>query len=335
MKKLASRQGHSTKVLIALVVAAFLTLSLPACSQPQAEAVPAADTPATLEEVPGTDLHRITLTERAVERLGLKTGMAASGPQGKLTVPYGAILYDSQGRTWVYTNPELRVYVRQAVKCRANRRRSRLAEGRVRRSARWWSRWGPRNCSARNSIRPTEMRWIIGISLKFRTVVVALACAVMLLGSVQLSSASIDVFPEFAPPRVEIQTACLGLTAQEVEELVSVPIEASLSGMPGLDELRSKSVPQLSSIVLVFKQGTDLLNARQLVSERMAAVTSALPTWAAPPVMLQPLSSTSRVMKIGMTSSEPVPDRDVHALLLDDPRPVAPGTRGGQRRHLG
>ncbi|MHC6221179.1 efflux RND transporter permease subunit [Arthrobacter sp. MMS24-S77] len=147
------------------------------------------------------------------------------------------------------------------------------------------------------------MRWIIGISLKFRTVVVALACAVMLLGSVQLSSASIDVFPEFAPPRVEIQTACLGLTAQEVEELVSVPIEASLSGMPGLDELRSKSVPQLSSIVLVFKQGTDLLNARQLVSERMAAVTSALPTWAAPPVMLQPLSSTSRVMKIGMTSS--------------------------------
>jgi CzcA family heavy metal efflux pump len=147
------------------------------------------------------------------------------------------------------------------------------------------------------------MRWIIGISLRFRTIVVALACVVMVLGSLQLSSASIDVFPEFAPPRVEIQTACLGLTAQEVEELVSVPIEASLSGMPGLDELRSKSVPQLSSIVLVFKQGTDLLNARQLVSERMASVTAALPTWAAPPVMLQPLSSTSRVMKIGMTSS--------------------------------
>ncbi|MBB6403204.1 hypothetical protein [Arthrobacter sp. AZCC_0090] len=115
MKKLASRRRHIIKLLIALVVAAFLTLSLPACSQPQAEAVSAADTPATLEEVPGTDLHRITLTERAVERLGLKTGMAASGPQGKLTVPYGAILYDSQGKTWVYTNPELRVYVRQAV----------------------------------------------------------------------------------------------------------------------------------------------------------------------------------------------------------------------------
>lgn len=148
------------------------------------------------------------------------------------------------------------------------------------------------------------MRWIIGISLKFRSVVVALACAVMLLGSLQLGSASVDVFPEFAPPRVEIQTACLGLTAQEVEELVSVPIEAAVGGMPGLDELRSKSVPQLSSIVLLFHPGTDLLNARQLVSERMASVTAALPTWAAPPVMLQPLSATSRVMKIGMTSSE-------------------------------
>ena len=68
------------------------------------------------------------------------------------------------------------------------------------------------------------MRWLIGISLRFKTVVVALACAVMLLGSLQLGSASVDVFPEFAPPRVEIQTACLGLTAQEVEELVSVPI---------------------------------------------------------------------------------------------------------------
>jgi len=148
------------------------------------------------------------------------------------------------------------------------------------------------------------MRWLIGISLRFRTVVVAIACAVMLLGSLQLGAASVDVFPEFAPPRVEIQTACLGLTAQEVEELVSVPIEAAVSGMPGLDELRSKSVPQLSSIVLVFHQGTDLLNARQQVSERMASVTAALPTWAAPPVMLQPLSATSRVMKIGMTSSQ-------------------------------
>jgi hypothetical protein len=115
MIQIAPRRGRSTKVLIALLVAAFLALSLPGCSQPQVEAVSAADAPATLEEVPGTDLHRVTLTEHAVERLGLKTETTTADPQGKLTVPYGAILYDSQGRTWVYTNPEPRVYVRQAI----------------------------------------------------------------------------------------------------------------------------------------------------------------------------------------------------------------------------
>ena len=96
----------------------------------------------------------------------------------------------------------------------------------------------------------------------------------------------VDVFPEFAPPRVEIQTACLGLSAAEVEELVTVPLEQALNGVPGLDVMRSKSVPQLSSIVLIFEPGTDLMQARQLVQERLAIVTPDLPTWAAPPVMM-------------------------------------------------
>ncbi len=124
----------------------------------------------------------------------------------------------------------------------------------------------------------------------------------MMVGGAQLSSASVDVFPEFAPPKVEVQTACLGLTAAEVEELVSVPMEEAFNGIDGLHHMRSKSVPQLSSIVMEFENGTDLLTARQLVSERMATVIPTLPTWAAPPVMLQPLSSTSRVMKIGLSS---------------------------------
>lgn len=124
----------------------------------------------------------------------------------------------------------------------------------------------------------------------------------MIVGGAQLSSASVDVFPEFAPPRVEVQTACLGLTASEVEELVTVPMEEAFNGIGGLDQMRSKSVSQLSAIVMEFKPGTDLLTARQLVSERMATVIPTLPTWAAPPVMLQPLSSTSRVMKIGLSS---------------------------------
>jgi CzcA family heavy metal efflux pump len=147
------------------------------------------------------------------------------------------------------------------------------------------------------------MRWIIGSSLKFRFLVVAVAAATVFLGLVQVRQLPVDVFPEFAPPRVEIQTACIGLSASEVEALVTTPLEDTLNGLPGLDALRSKSVAQLSSIQLIFERGTDLIQARQLVTERLATVTPTLPTWAAPPIMLQPLSSTSRVMKIGLASA--------------------------------
>jgi CzcA family heavy metal efflux pump len=147
------------------------------------------------------------------------------------------------------------------------------------------------------------MRWIVGSSLRFRYIVVALAAGMMVFGVVQLRSVPVDVFPEFAPPRVQIQTACLGLSAADVEQLVTVPLEAGLNGIPKLDTMRSASVPQLSSIELIFKLGTDQLQARQLVQERIATVLPTLPTWASPPVMLQPLSATSRVMKIGLSSN--------------------------------
>jgi CzcA family heavy metal efflux pump len=148
------------------------------------------------------------------------------------------------------------------------------------------------------------MRWIVGSSLKFRFIIVAAAGALMFIGVQQVRGASMDVFPEFSPPKVEVQTPSLGLSASEVEELVTIPLEQSFAGIPGLDFIRSKSVEQLSQIELIFKRGTDLLTARQLVAERMAKVTPALPTWASPPFMIQPLSATSRVMKIGLTSDE-------------------------------
>ena len=107
-----------------------------------------------------------------------------------------------------------------------------------------------------------------------------------------------------APPRVEVQTPSLGLSAAEVESLITVPLEQALAGLPGLDVMRSKSVSQLSSIELIFNRGTELMYARQLVQERLATITPTLPTWAAPPFILQPLSATSRVMKIGITSNE-------------------------------
>ena len=148
------------------------------------------------------------------------------------------------------------------------------------------------------------MRWIVGTSLKYRFIVLAVAGSMMFLGAGQLQDMPVDVFPEFAPPKVEIQTISWGLNSAEVESLITVPLEEALNGVPGLDVIRSKSVPDLSSVVLYFKPGSDVLEARQLVAERVAAVTPSLPTWASPPVMIQPLSATSRVMKIGLTSDE-------------------------------
>src|SRR3954471_18278393 len=147
------------------------------------------------------------------------------------------------------------------------------------------------------------MRWIVATSLKFRILVVALAAGMMALGFVELRKMPVDVFPEFAPPRVEIQTACLGLSAAEVEDLVTVPLEQTFAGLPGLDVIRSKSVAQLSAVNLVFKPGTDILADREVVQERLATVSPTLPTWAAPPFMLPPLAATSRIMKIGLSSS--------------------------------
>ncbi|MBI3780625.1 MAG: efflux RND transporter permease subunit [candidate division NC10 bacterium] len=145
------------------------------------------------------------------------------------------------------------------------------------------------------------MRWLVGNSLKIRFLVIASAAGLMYFGMGQLRKMPVDVFPEFAPPLVEIQTVCLGLSAAEVEALVTVPLEQALNGVPGLDIMRSKSVEQLSSVKMIFKPDTDLFRARQVVHERLLVMPT-LPTWAAPPVVLPPLSALSRVMKIGVSS---------------------------------
>lgn len=155
------------------------------------------------------------------------------------------------------------------------------------------------------------MRWIIGTSLKLRYLVVVGASMLMFFGVLTIRDTPVDAFPEFAPPRVEVQTICIGLSARDVEELVSVPMEQGLNGIEGLTAMRSKSVSQLSSIVMIFEQGTDLMKSRLLIQERINAITPRLPRWANPPFMIQPLSSTSRVMKIGLSQ----PDKSDAALV--------------------
>jgi Cu/Ag efflux pump CusA len=146
------------------------------------------------------------------------------------------------------------------------------------------------------------MNWLVGTTLKYRYIVVFLAATLMVIGIIQISDMPVDVFPEFAPPRVEVQTPSLGLSSIEVETLVTIPLEEVLNGIPGLDIMRSKSVNQLSSILMIFEPGTDVMAARQLVQERLAIAKPQLPTWAAPPVILPPLSSTARTVKIGISS---------------------------------
>lgn len=124
-------------------------------------------------------------------------------------------------------------------------------------------------------------RWVIGTSLRYRYLLLALSAIMCCVGLDRLQRMPVDVFPEFAPPIVEIQTISVGMSPGEVEELVTIPLEEVLAGLPGLDDMRSKSVPDLSAIKLYFERHVDLMHARQLVQERVDLVTPTLPTWAA------------------------------------------------------
>ena len=144
------------------------------------------------------------------------------------------------------------------------------------------------------------IRSIIGMSLRFWMLLIAIAVGVMAIGIVQLRNAPVDVLPEFTPPYVEVQTEALGLSANEVEQLITVPLEADLlNGVEGVDVIRSESVAGLSDVVLVFKPGTDLYQARQMVQERLIQA-HALPQVSQPPTMINPMSSASRIMMIGI-----------------------------------
>ena len=150
---------------------------------------------------------------------------------------------------------------------------------------------------------------VVRTALRFRGLVVGIAAAIIVVGVVTLRDAPVDVLPEFTPAYVEIQTESLGLSASEVEQLLTVPLEADLlNGVEGVDVIRSSSLPGLSSIVLVFKPGFDVYKGRQLVQERLTQLGgAAFPNVSKPPTMLQPLSSSSRVMMIGLSSESLTP----------------------------
>ncbi|MGH3849863.1 MAG: efflux RND transporter permease subunit, partial [Pseudonocardiaceae bacterium] len=146
------------------------------------------------------------------------------------------------------------------------------------------------------------IRKLVTVGMRFRVLVAMSAVGIVAFGFIQLPRVPLDVYPEFIPPFVEIQTEALGLSAAEVEQLITVPLEADLlNGVAWLADMRSESLPGLSSITLVFESGTDLFQARQMVQERLSQA-HALPNVSKPPQMLQPVSSTSRTMMIGLSS---------------------------------
>ena len=126
---------------------------------------------------------------------------------------------------------------------------------------------------------------VIGFSLHFRGVVLALAAVLIGFGLYSLSRAKYDVFPEFAPPQVVIQTEAPGLAPEQVEVLVTQLVENAINGVPGIESLRSNSIQGLSVVTATFVPSSDIYRNRQVIAERLTSLNGQLPQGVQPPVM--------------------------------------------------
>ena len=146
------------------------------------------------------------------------------------------------------------------------------------------------------------LRAIVRYSLIYSWLVTAAAVAIGVAGVLALRTANYDVFPEFAPPTVTIETASPGLAPEDIETLVTTPIENAAIGVPGLAKLRSQSSVGFSSVTATFRGDTDLYRDRELLAERLAAAGSLLPATARP-VLVPSISATGNIRDFGLTSS--------------------------------
>src|SRR6516164_5675780 len=143
---------------------------------------------------------------------------------------------------------------------------------------------------------------LIRFAIRFRGVAIALAFILLGYGFYALLRASFDVFPEFAPPQVGIQTEAPGFTPEQVEVLITRPIENAINGVSGVQKLRSTSIQGLSVVTVFFDPSSDIYRDRQVVAERLAVAAHQLPLGVQPPAMTPLTSSTSTVLVIGLTS---------------------------------
>lgn len=143
---------------------------------------------------------------------------------------------------------------------------------------------------------------LVSFSIHFRGVIVALACLILGYGIYITVHSRYDVYPEFAPPRVVVQTEAPGLAPEEVEQLVTRPVENTVNGVPGLDTLRSQSAQGISVVTVTFQDRIDIYRARQMVSERLSEAAARLPIGVGPPTLAPLTGSTSLMLIEGLTS---------------------------------
>lgn len=143
---------------------------------------------------------------------------------------------------------------------------------------------------------------IVQFSIRFRGVIVALALLLLAYGSYQISRAGLDIFPEFSPKQVIIQTESPGLSSEQVEILVTQQIENAISGLINLKYIRSESIQGLSIVTVVFAEDSDVYRNRQLVAERLAGIVNRLPEGIEQPVIVPLASSSATILTIGITS---------------------------------
>jgi CzcA family heavy metal efflux pump len=185
------------------------------------------------------------------------------------------------------------------------------------------------------------LRALVHFSLKYRSVVVALACVLLGYGLYVAHNAKLDVFPNFVQPQVVIQTECPGLAPEHVELLVTLPIETMVNGLGDMESLRSESIEGLSIITAVFREGTDVFRARQTLAEKLAEMAGTLPSSVKTPRMTPLTSSTMDLLKIGLVSDKMTPmdlrtfaDWTLKPRLLSVPGVAKCSTFGGEVRQL-
>ncbi|MEQ1766549.1 MAG: efflux RND transporter permease subunit, partial [Methylotenera sp.] len=145
------------------------------------------------------------------------------------------------------------------------------------------------------------MSALVRFSIRFSGVIIGLTIAVILYGLYSMSRSNLDVFPEFSPTQIIIQTESPGLSAELVESIVTQSIETSIAGTVGIESMRSQSIPGLSIITIIFDENTDIYRNRQVIAERLATLNNKLPKGITPNIT--PLtSSASTVLGFGLTS---------------------------------